>query len=236
MSFSQDIKDEIFENIAKNNCCKESMRYGELVSENNFTEDSSAKKNILNKDCCKKAYIKGVFLGSGCIVNPDTDYHFEVSLKQKKAAEFTAQILQEFNLTPKMLKRGIRQYVVYLKDSEQIATILRILEANKSMLAYENTRVTKSIRNDINRSINCETANMTKVFSTAEIQLEAIEKLTLEKKYDNLSPALKEIAKLRLKFTEDSIQELADKCNPKITKSGANHRLNKIIQISKEDN
>lgn len=219
MSFSQDIKDEIFENINKNKCCAESIRCGELVSENDFTEDSSAVRNILKKTCCKKAYIKGVFLGSGCIVNPDTDYHFEVSLKQRKAAEFTVKILKEFELNPKILKRGVRQYIVYLKDSEQISTVLRILEANKSMLEYENTRVTKSIRNDINRSINCETANMTKVISTAELQLEAIEKIIKAKRYDELTPTLKEIALLRLKHTEDSLQELADKCNPKITKS-----------------
>lgn len=232
MSFSQNIKNEIFESLNNNKCCKQSMRYGELVSENDLKEDNSSTENINKKTCCKKAYIKGVFLGSGCIVNPEIDYHFEVNLKSKKAAEYTKTILKDFDIHPKILKRAAKQYTLYLKDSEQISTILRILEANKSMLEYENIRVTKSIRNGINRNINCETANMTKIFETAMIQIYAIDKIIDAKEYNNLTSALKEICVLRKKYPEASLQELANKCNPILTKSGVNHRLNKIMKLA----
>lgn len=234
MSFSQDIKDEI---IAHKNrkCCLDALRYGERVTEETKPDlDKTVINNIKKKLCCKKAYIKGVFLGSGCIVNPESDYHFEVSFKSKKNAEYTKEILEYFGIIAKCIKRQAAQYVVYVKESEQIATILRILEANKSMLEFENIRVEKSIKNDINRSINCETANLAKTVNTSINQINAINKIIEEGKYNDLPVELQEVCTLRKEYPESSIGDLASKCNKPLSKSGMNHRLNKIIKIARE--
>lgn len=235
MSFSQDIKDEIISNKITKSCCITSLRTGELVSENARLDiDKDILKNIDKKLCCRKAYIKGVFLGSGCIINPNKDYHFEVSLKSKKYAEYTEKILSSFGIEPKLIKRNLFQYVIYVKDSEQISTIIRILGANRSLLAFENVRVEKSIKNDINRSINCETANMTKTMEAAFYQINAINSLINSGEYRELSLELQEMCTIRKKYPEASLNELAAKCKGDISKSGVNHRLKKIMKIAGE--
>jgi len=231
MSFSEEIKDEIL--MTKNKkCCILPLRYGELITESKDIKITDIKK-ILKDTCCKRAFLKGVFLGSGCIVNPNTDYHFEVTTKYKSYADYVMKLMTEFNLNPKQIKRS-SNYVVYLKDSEQIATLLAVLEANKAVLEYENIRVSKSIKNNINRSVNCETANLTKTIEAAVKQQEAIKKLKIENKFNELNSKLKEIASLRLEYPEASLDELAEKCSYKISKSGVYHRLNKIIKLAED--
>lgn len=230
MSFSENIKNEILE--AKNKkCCMVAMRFGELITEEKGITVSELKK-IVTKPCCKKAFLKGIFLGSGCIVNPNTDYHFEISVKSKVYADFVIKLISEFNLTPKLIKRGA-SYIIYLKEAEQISTFIAILEANKAFMEYENIRIDKSIKNNINRVVNCETANMTKVAKAAVSQIEAINKLKKTEQYDKLNTKLKEIADLRIQNPEASLDELKDKCSYKISKSGIYHRLNKIINLTK---
>lgn len=232
MSFSEQIKDEIL--MTKNKkCCVLPLRYGELVTESKDIKITDIKK-LVKDTCCKRAFFKGVFLGSGCVVNPNTDYHFEITVKSKVYADYIMKLITEFELSPKIIKRN-SNYVIYLKDSEQISTMLAVLEANKAVLEYENVRISKSITNNINRSVNCETANLTKTIEAAVKQQEAIQKLKEEDKFNELNPKLKEIASLRLKYPEASLDELALKCSYKISKSGVYHRLNKIVKLSEEE-
>lgn len=231
MSFSEQVKDEIL--MTKNKkCCILPLRYGELVTESKDIKLTDIKK-IVKDTCCKRAFLKGVFLGSGCIVNPNTDYHFEVTTKSKVYADYVIKLMSEFELLPKLIKRN-SNYVIYLKGSEQISTLLAIFEANRAVLEYENIRINKSIKNNINRSVNCETANLTKTIEAAVKQQEAIKKLKAEDKFNELNPKLKEIASLRLKYPEASLDELALKCSYKISKSGVYHRLNKIVKLAEE--
>lgn len=231
MSFSEQIKDEIL--MTKNKkCCILPLRYGELITESKDITLSDLKK-VIKDTCCKKAFLKGVFLGSGCVVNPNTDYHFEITTKSKTYADYVIKLINEFELSPKQIKRN-SNHVIYLKGSEQISTLLAILGANKAVLEYENIRISKSITNNINRSVNCETANLTKTIEAAVKQQEAIRKLKKEDKFNDLNPKLKEIASLRLKFPEASLDELAEKCSYKISKSGVYHRLNKIVKLAEE--
>lgn len=235
MSFSQDIKNGILASKIKNKCCSNSLRYGELSTESSKLDiPKQVMEAIKNNICCKKAFIKGVFLGSGCIVNPKNDYHFEISFNSKKLADISKAILKEFKLNSKTIKRGPSNYVIYIKDSEQISEILRILEANKCLLDYENIRIEKSIKNDINRSINCETANMSKTVNSAIFQIEAIDKLIENKIYDSLSVELQEMCMLRKRYINDSLADLAKKCKKPISRSGVNHRLKKIMKIASE--
>lgn len=232
MSFSEQIKDELLE--AKNKrCCILPLRYGELITESKDITITELKKILKNK-CCKKAFLRGVFLGSGCIVNPETDYHFEISTKLKAYASLVCQIMNVFALNPKIIKRN-SNYVIYIKDSEQISMLLAVLGANKAVLEYENVRISKAIKNDINRSVNCETANLTKTIEAAVRQHEAIKKLKKTNKFDTLNDKLKEIANLRIKYPDISLDELKDKCSYKISKSGVYHRLNKIVKLAEEE-
>lgn len=232
MSFSEDIKNEIL--MTKNKkCCVLPLRYGELITESTDIKLGDIKK-IIEKTCCKKAFLKGVFLGSGCVVNPKTDYHFEISLKGKTYLNFVMKIIEEFGITPKYIKRN-NDYVIYIKGSEQIATLLAVIEANKAVLEYENVRIEKSITNDINRTVNCETANLNKIAKASYKHIEAISKLKEDGRFDTLNVKLREIANLREEYPEASLEELATKCSYEISKSGVNHRLNKIVKIAEEE-
>ena len=235
MSFSQDIKSEILNDKNTKKCCREIQRLAELLTEGTDINISDLKKYIKNNSCCKKAFLKGLFLGSGCIVDPNTDYHFEITTKSKKNATIILDIInKQIGFEAKLLKRSTHLYVIYIKESEQISMILSYLGAGKALFNYENIRVEKSIKNNINRSINCETANLTKTISAAYKQLIAIEKLEKNNMIEKLPNELQEICKLRKENPEMSLGDLTNLCSSKISKSGVNHRLNKIIEISKK--
>lgn len=232
MSFSEKIKDEILLNKNKK-CCILPLRYGELMTESKEIVIPELKK-LLKNTCCKKAFLKGLFLGSGCVIDPNKDYHFEISVESKVYANFVIELMKEFNLNAKFIKRK-STYVIYIKGSDEIAIALALLGANKAVFEYENVRINKSIKNEINRTVNCETANLNKVVEASVRQRQAIEKLKKEDKFSLLNAKLREIASLRLENPDVSLDELASLCSYKISKSGVYHRLNKIIKLAEEE-
>ena len=235
MSFSQDIKNEILSIRNNKKCCKNVQRFAELITEGEDVNTSELRKQIKENSCCKKAFLRGLFLGSGCIVDPNTDYHFEVTTKTKKNANFILDVINNvIGFEAKLLKRSSHLFVIYIKDSEQISMLLSHLGASKALFSYENIRVERSIKNNINRTINCETANLGKTISAAYKQLMAIEKLEKNNMIEKLPQELKEICKLRKENPEMSLSDLTDLCSDNISKSGVNHRLKKIIQISEK--
>lgn len=237
MSFSQNIKDEILSLNVNKKCCTNVQKSAELLTEGENIELQPLKKNVKNNNCCKKAFLRGIFLGSGCIVDPNTDYHFEVTTKSKRNANIVLDILNNIiGLEAKLIKRGTNLYVIYIKESEQISIILSYLGASNALFEYENIRAEKSIKNNINRSINCETANLTKTISAAYKQLEAIQKLEQNDMLDKLPAGLKEICILRKNNPEMSLEELSKLCNIPVTKSGVNHRLKKIMELANKIN
>ncbi len=218
MSFSEEIKEEILNKSKMKMCCKKSMRYGELFTETPEITSKEIKDIICDRLCCKKSFLKGVFLGSGYIVSPESEYHFEVSL------------FSEFDISAKCIKRN--KYVVYVKDSEGISNILRVFGATTSLMKFENIRIEKSIKNDINRGINCETANLNKIVSSAYKQIQAIQKLEESGTYNLLKDKQKELCQLRKKYPDKSLEELASLCSYNISKSGVYHSLNKIVNLA----
>ena len=235
MSFSQNIKDEILDISSRKKCCNDVQRMAELLTEEQQVDISDLKTKVRNNTCCKKAFLRGAFLGTGCIVDPNTDYHFEITTKSKKNANIMLDVINNIiGFEAKLLKRSANLYVIYIKDSEQISMILSYLGASKSLLKYENIRVERSIKNNINRSINCETANLTKTISAAYRQISAIDKLDKNGVLDTLSEELKEICRLRKKYPEISLDALSKLCKIPITKSGVNHRLKKIIEMAEK--
>lgn len=230
MSFSEQIKDEVLNNLKLKNCCKRAMRYGELYSESNDIKKSEVNDVIGNRICCKKAFLKGVFLGSGYIISPAIEYHFEVSLNTKQQAVAVIGLLSEFNIKARCIKRN--KYVVYIKDAENISNVLRVLSATNALVEFENIRIEKSIKNDINRNVNCETANINKIVNSAYKQIKAIEKIENSSRYLELNDEIKQLCNLRKNNPEASLEELATSCSYKISKSGVYHRLNKIIKMA----
>lgn len=234
MSFSSKIKSEILKNITNKECCQICIRYGELATEDKNLNMSSVKSVIGSRSCCEKAFLKGVFLGSGCITLPSendrkSQYHFEVNVKLKKIALIIKDILAKYGVLVK-IEESKNAYRIYSKKSEDISRIISILAANKSLIEYENLRVIKSVKNDINRTINCETANQARLITTAYKQIDAINYLKQEGALDNLKDSLKSAAILRLNNPELNIEMLANMAN--VSKSGMYHRLNKLVEIA----
>lgn len=242
MSFSSEIKDELLNKTNKkiNMCCIDAETFGEQITQINFKNELNEKYNIYFdihklKECCIKSILKGVFLGSGCIVDPNLDYHFEVTFKNKSCAEYFLNLLSVLEFTPKMLKRkGATSYTIYFKESDQISLFLSLIGTNKSVLNFEKVRVEKEVKNNINRTINCETANLAKVIKTSVKQIEAINKIKKAGKFDDLSDKLKFTANLRLKYPNESLDKISNitKETKYVSKSGLKHRLDKLLQIA----
>ncbi len=180
-----------------------------------------------------KAIVRGSFLGGGSINDPNKKYHFEIIFNNKENANKIDIILNVFGINVKKLDRK-SGYSLYIKDGEEISKILAFIGASSAVLKFEEIRVIKDTRNNVNRLVNCETANLNKTVSAAVKQIEAIKFLKKENKFADLSDSLKEIAELRLENPDISLIELGKLLREPIGKSGVNYRLNKIIEIAEE--
>lgn len=180
-----------------------------------------------------KALIRGTFLGGGSLNNPNNKYHLEILFSTVQNAEYISKLLQQFYIQSKILKRK-NSCSVYIKEAEEISKFLALLGANKAVLNFEEIRVVRDTRNNINRLVNCETANLNKTINAAVTQINAIKILKENKKFDELPDNLKEVAKLRLKNPDASLVELGQMLQNPIGKSGVNHRLKKICEIAEE--
>ncbi|MBP3463841.1 MAG: DNA-binding protein WhiA [Clostridia bacterium] len=186
---------------------------------------------MLEKDDEKKALVRGIFLGSGSVNNPNKKYHLEILLNNRDVAQYIQNILKEANIKTKILEKN---NTIYIKEGEEISKFLAFIGAQKSVLKFEEIRVMKDLRNNVNRQVNCETANLNKTVGAAVIQIEAINFLKKMKKYEELPDSLIEIAELRIEYPEMSLKDLGKQLESPIGKSGVNHRLKKIVEIADE--
>lgn len=198
----------------------------------NITDYTNLLGNI-EKENLKKAFIRGSFLGSGSINDPNKKYHIEISLENKQYANILKNILNEFDITFKELERK-SSYSLYSKDGEEISKFLALIGASKAVINFEEIRVIRDIRNNVNRKVNCETANLNKTVNAAVRQIEDIKFIYKSKAEDKLSDNLKEIANLRMENPDISLVELGKLLKEPIGKSGVNHRLKKIQEIANE--
>ena len=198
------------------------------------SEDLMPKNGMaIKNECCKRAFIRGAFLTSGSMSDPEKFYHFEIVCPTERKAEFIQSILLGFSFDARIVQRK-RYYVVYIKEGEQIVDLLNIMMAHRSLLNLENVRILKEVRNSVNRQVNCETANLNRTVSAAVKQLEDINYIKDTVGLDSLSEGLMEIAVLRAENTEVSLKELGQMLLPPVGKSGVNHRLRKISEIADE--
>ena len=223
-------------------------RFSKLL--NNIGERDYSIKMVGNKFCIKpknriqieeignseeeiKALSRGAFMATGSITNPESVYHLEIIFEDKQKADELLESLKNYGISFGLLKRK-NKYVLYAKEGEAISDFLAFIEANKSKLDFEEKRVVKEIRNNINRQVNCETANLNKTVQASVKQIEDIKLIKKKKKYDKLTEKEKEIAELRLKNPNASLVELGNMLVPKISKSGVIHRIDGIGKLANE--
>lgn len=187
----------------------------------------------LEKMCCKRAFIRGAFMASGSMSDPNKAYHFEVVCRTPEQAQRLQELMAEFETEPKIIERK-NHYVVYLKDGSQIVDMLNVMEAYVSLMNLENVRILKEMRNSVNRQVNCEAANIHKTVSAAVKQVADIELIRDVLGFDNLPAPLKEMALVRLEYREAPLKDLGQYMNPPVGKSGINHRLRKLAAIAED--
>lgn len=188
---------------------------------------------IAQKNCCKRAYIRGAFLGGGSISNPEKTYHMEFVTNYPEHAKELSELINSFGLHSKVIQRK-NSYVIYLKEGEQIVDLLNIIGAHSALLDLENVRIFKEVRNNVNRLVNCETANLNKTVDAAVRQVESIRLIQKKIGLRKLPSGLREVAEIRLNYPDVTLKEIGEMLDPPIGKSGVNHRLRKIEKIADE--
>lgn len=199
--------------------------------ESEFDEVHIVDPIIIQQPCCKRAFLRGVFLAAGSISDPTKSYHFEIVCNAEEMAVQMTQLLGTFSIEAKIVPRK-KVFVVYVKEGSQIVDILNIMEAHVSLMDLENVRILKEMRNTVNRKVNCETANINKTVSAALKQIEDITYLRDTIGLGKLPAGLKETAIARLENPEASLKELGELLSPPVGKSGVNHRLRKLGELA----
>ena len=188
---------------------------------------------LVQRSCCRRAFIRGAFLSAGSMSDPEKSYHFEIVCSGEERARQLQEIINSFEMDAKIVQRK-KSHVVYLKEGAQIVDMLNIMEAHVALMNLENVRILKEMRNSVNRQVNCETANINKTVSAAVKQVEDINYIKSVRGLDSLPDNLKEIALLRLQYPQASLKELGMLLEPSVGKSGVNHRLRRLCEMAEE--
>ncbi|MBE5966286.1 MAG: DNA-binding protein WhiA [Lachnospiraceae bacterium] len=186
---------------------------------------------VVQNACCKRAFIRGAFLVSGSMSNPKKAYHLEIVIPDQSKAEQLQKIIQTFSIDAKIVTRK-KSFVVYIKEGSQIVDLLNVMEAHVALMDLENVRILKEVRNQVNRQVNCEAANISKTVAASAKQIEDIVYIRDTIGFSELAEGLEEIARLRIQHPEASLKELGTMLTPSIGKSGVNHRLRKLSMIA----
>lgn len=182
--------------------------------------------------CCQRAYLRGAFLAAGSVNDPGSNsYHLEMTVHSLHQAERIQHLSEEYDVQPRVIRRK-NGYVVYLKEGEKIVEFLSVIGAHQALLRFEDVRILKGMRNQVNRLVNCETANLNKTISAAVRQLEVIEFIDNRVGLRTLPEHLQEVADVRRRFPEVNLQELCAQMGNRVTKSGLNHRFRKLEQMA----
>ncbi len=188
---------------------------------------------LLGKSCCKRAYLRGVFTCKGFINRPEGNYHLEIVLHDTRMAQDIKKILAKMGVEARIGERK-NNLIVYIKDSEKIVDFLRVVEASKSLLEFENVRIIKSMRNQVNRQVNCETANLGKTIDASVRQVELIESLIAKLGINKIPHQFRDLAILRIDHPDSTLKELGVMMNPPLTKSGVAYRMRKLETFAED--
>lgn len=197
--------------------------------------ESGIKRQVnwmaIRKSCCKRSFLRGVFISSGFINRPEANYHLEMVFNDSRMAAEVQKIMNKLGLDARLTERK-NNLLIYIKESEKIVDFLRLVEASTALLDFENVRIIKSMRNQVNRQVNCETANLAKTVDASVRQVEMIEKILAHTGVKGIPPNLRELAMLRVDYPHSTLRELGLMLEPPLTKSGVAYRMAKLEQIA----
>ena len=188
---------------------------------------------LLEDECCRTAFLRGAFLAGGSVTDPEKRYHLELDTGHAQASREVAALLTGMGFLPHSVRRG-GSSVIYFKQSEHIEDLLTTIGAPAAAMDIMTAKVDKEIRNGANRAMNCDMANVNKTIDAALEQKNAIQRLQENGRLERLPEKLRQTALLRLQYPEMSLSQLAEKCDPPVTKSCMNHRMRKLLEEAKK--
>lgn len=200
---------------------------------NKYVKKAFSKISLNPKDSIKKSILRGCFLGAGSCTTPEKGYHLEILCGNKENSDYISNLAKDYGVIFKTINYKDK-FMLYIKEGDQISIFLACIGANKAVLKLEDIRIFKEMKNNVNRIVNCETANLNKTVDAAISQIEAIKFLQKINRFEELSPEVREVAYLRLEHPESSLKELGEMLSEPIGKSGINHRLKKIQKLAEE--
>lgn len=217
---------------------KEGLRLAEAMRMEGCLQTGSFRSGpvdriLLQKSCCRKAYLRGIFLLSGSVSNPEKSYHLEMVCPGMDDALLLQDLLHSIGFDAKIVERQKKQ-VVYLKEGEQISDLLGEMGAPNSLMRLENVRIVRDIAGSVNRRVNCETANLQKTVGASVRQIRDIEYLRDHMGLEHLPGPLQDVARLRLEMPDATLRELSEAINPPVGRSGINHRLNRLSSMAEK--
>lgn len=257
MSFSGEVKEELMNRYVKARHCQKALLlalqtfdpknveqdadgahtiYNFTSQKKTFTitiQKNDNPKSVTEKNCCKRAFLRGAFLAAGSVSDPEKEYRFDIACASLKDAEFLKELFVQFAIHPHITKRR-EKHVLYIKEGEQIADALNVLEAHNAMMQFENARILREMRGSVNRKVNCETANINKAVAASVKQTEDIRFIAETVGLETLDEKLKAAADARLSNPDETLEELGKRMVPPLSKSAVNHRMRKLSQIAEE--
>lgn len=218
--------------IRKNESAVRILKAFRILNENMEIDDDAMVGSLITQQaCCKRAFIRGAFLASGSLSDPNKFYHFEIVCNSEAKAIQLRDMINTFELDSKVVLRK-KNFVVYIKEGTQIVEILNVMEAHIALMNMENVRILKEMRNSVNRKVNCETANLNKTVAAAIKQIKDIEYIKDTVGLGSLKEGLEEVARVRLENPDMPLKDLGMLLSEPVGKSGVNHRLKKISEIA----
>ena len=190
-------------------------------------------RDVTARKCCRKSFLRGVFLACGSVTDPEKEYHLEFVLDDEAFAESLVRLISRFGLNARTGARR-RMSLVYLKGQADITDMLSLMGAQGARFAMEDAFIRKGFRNNANRAVNCDSANLSRAVAASERQVAAIRAVLAARGRGALAPTLQEIADLRLENPELPLEELGRLCSPPLGKSGVNHRLQRLVAMAEE--
>ncbi len=190
-------------------------------------------RHPMTRQCCRRAFLRGAFLGAGTMSNPEKEYHFEWKAEDDRLAETLEKLLEKCGMPCRSyMRRG--QRVIYLKDAQQVSDMLALMGAGSSVLEMENIRISKQLRAAATRAANCDEHNSEKMLDAGQEQADAIRRISILQGLFTLPPALREAARLRVENPDMSLKELGEMMDPPVGKSGMNHRIRRLMEIARQ--
>ena len=189
---------------------------------------------MLEESCCRAAFLRGAFLAGGSVTDPRKGYHLELATSHHRVSREVLALMRELDQEPKSAQRK-GNAVIYFKQSDKIEDYLTCVGAPLAAMEVMNAKLERDLRGKVNRRVNCDAANLDKAVEAAMSQVEAIRRLEKAGTLITLPDKLREVAALRLAHPEDTLAQLAQRCDPPITKSALNHRLRKLVELGRAD-